>query len=80
MKKSKKPHDEKTCFRCRLHALYEEIGCKHDNNPQFMLISMAEACGDMLSQLGFEDMILFLTAIKKFTDDKAEEHKWETRH
>jgi len=78
-KKSKerlKSHDEKTCFRCRLHTLYEEL--KDNNEPRFMLISMAEACGGMLAQLDEKDMHLFMLAIKYFYEEDT--GMMQTRH
>ena len=83
-------HDEKTCFRCRLHALWEELGGKHDNEPRFVLIALAEAAGSILSQRGNEidDVMLFMSAVQKFANDPShekddeedEEGRGKTRH
>jgi hypothetical protein len=59
--KKRKPHDKNTCFRCRLIALYEEI--YKENETRFMLTSMAEACGSLLSQLEKEDTIIFMKLV-----------------
>jgi hypothetical protein len=73
VKKYKPVHDEekddhhKDCFRCRLHDLWEELHEK--NSPRFMLISMAEACGSILSGLETEDMLLFQMAVMKYCED-----------
>lgn len=76
------PHDPKTCFRCRLHDLYEELKDK-DNSPRFMCVSMAEACGTMLSQLGPEDFKMFLVAVTTFYSTgefSPDEIHWPTKH
>ena len=76
-----KNHDSKTCFRCRLHALYEEIGHKHDNDAKFMYIAMAEACGHILQSLGTtEDILLFMSAIQHFLNEDADDGSWQTKH
>jgi hypothetical protein len=85
MKKSKeemrKDHDSKTCFRCRLHALYEEIGFKHDNDAKFMYIAMAEACGHILQSLDIEDMMLFMSALQHFLNEgPSDDGSWQTKH
>jgi hypothetical protein len=45
-------HDEKTCFRCRLHALVDELypkGINDIDESHFILIALAEAAGQMLA-------------------------------
>lgn len=80
-KKSKKvTHNPETCFRCRLHNLYQELINKHDNEPRFILMSMAEACGAMLSQLDSDDTLIFMHAVHKFAQEDDEEGYWETKH
>ena len=75
------PHDEKTCFRCRLHELFLEVNAKND--PRFMTLSMAEAAGSMLSQLPPEDktdfmMLLMRTYHEDLENIKSAEN--ETKH
>jgi hypothetical protein len=85
-RKFREDHDEKTCFRCRLHALWEELGDKHDNEPRFVLIALAEAAGSILAQGGnsIEDVMLFMGAVQKFANDpdheEDDEGKGQTRH
>jgi hypothetical protein len=79
--KSKKEH-EKTCFRCRLHALVEELypkGISNGSEARFVLIALAEAAGQMLAQ-GSEDPSLFIMAVMKFHNDQVEEDGAQTRH
>jgi hypothetical protein len=66
-------HDPKTCFRCRLHDLWEET--KATNRPTFMLIAMAEACGSILSQMESEDVKMFITAVVHFLQEDQDETK-----
>jgi hypothetical protein len=68
-KKFREDHDEKTCFRCRLHDLWKELADKHGNEPRFCLIALAEAAGSILSQRDIADVILFMTAVQKFAND-----------
>jgi len=77
--KKKIDHDPKTCFRCRLHDLYDELGCKYENEPHFMLVSMAEAAGSMLSQLDEDDFIRFMFAVHKYMVEDSE-YEPETKH
>lgn len=72
MKKDK--HDSKTCFRCRLHDLWKEVNSK--NEPEFILMSMAEACGSILSQLDEKHKMFFMLAV--LTICKEDEN--ETKH
>lgn len=70
-------HDPKTCFRCRLHELWTELNST--NEPEFMLMSMAEASGSILSQLDEKFKMLFiLTVMKVCNEDENEET--ETMH
>jgi hypothetical protein len=83
MKKLK--HDEKTCFRCRLHALVEELYPKKLSSNdvdecRFLLVSLAEAAGQMLSQLEDDEIRLFMTAVIKFHNESVIEDENETRH
>jgi hypothetical protein len=78
--KTTEDHDPKTCFRCRLHHLYEEIGDKYGNEPQFMLMSLAEAAGSMLSQLDEGEALMFMLSVQKFMVDDIEKSSNETKH
>jgi hypothetical protein len=75
-------HDEKTCFRCRLHDLYMEL--KEHNDIDFMLFAMAEACGSILSQMDDEMKIHFMLMVtRSYYEDKEkdkEEAMWATKH
>lgn len=79
-KKNKEDHDPNRCFRCRLHDLYFEL--RKDNEPKFMLASMAEACGSMLSQLDGKDFTDFMLCVFKIMmDDKVTcELEKQTKH
>lgn len=78
MKNHKDDHDPKTCFRCRLYDLFEEL--KDKNEPEFMYFSMAEASASILSQLGPNDTILFMKAIYDFIREDQEERRNQTKH
>jgi hypothetical protein len=75
-----KDHDEKTCFRCRLHALWKELHDKHGNESRFILMCMAEASGSILSELSITDAIQFMMSVEKFIEEDAGEGKFETKH
>jgi hypothetical protein len=79
--KAKKPrkyeHDSKTCFRCRLHELYVELAFKHDNSPNFVLLALAEASGQLLNEMGVNEFMLFMQAVAHFASDN-DSH--QTRH
>jgi hypothetical protein len=77
--KKKIDHDPKTCFRCRLHKLYTEVGDKYGNEPGFMLMSLAEAAGSMLSQQDESEFMQFLFAVHKYAMEDIE-YTPETRH
>lgn len=83
-KKSKKhrDHDEKTCFRCRLHALVVELNPKGISSKEgrFCLIAMAEASGQILAQLDSKDKILFMIALAKFETEAHLENSNSTMH
>jgi hypothetical protein len=85
MKKTKRDkhiHDEKTCFRCRLHELYEELGPTTD--VDFILMSLGEAVGQLLSQK--DDMskmrfILFLmNQINESQEEMQDEADYAVKH
>ena len=78
MKKNKEKfkHDEKTCFRCRLHALTEELypnGISDKDEGRFLLVALAEAAGQMLVDYEESEFMLFITAVTKFHNDQVEE-------
>lgn len=75
-----KKHDSKTCFRCRLRALYEELGNKYDNDPKLMYISMAEASAYILQQLDHIDVMLFMSALQHFINEEPDDGSWHTKH
>jgi hypothetical protein len=77
---------EKTCFRCRLHALVDELypkGITNSDESRFILIALAEAAGQMLADHEENEFHTFLTAVIKFHNDRvveeAEEAE-ETKH
>jgi hypothetical protein len=79
VKKPKSKHDEKTCFRCRLHALFEELS---PNRPdideiRFILVSLAEVAGSILSKMEDEEKMLFMGAVMNFHDDAIDEDQEE---
>jgi hypothetical protein len=83
--KNTKKHDEKTCFRCRLHALVDELypnklTTKDIDECRFILMALAEASGQILSQLEDIEMRFFLSAVIKFHNDSVIEDENETRH
>jgi hypothetical protein len=64
-------HDEKTCFRCRLHQLFLEL--KDQNETRFMCLAMAEACGSMLSQVNDITIHEFMLLLSKtYNEDKED--------
>jgi hypothetical protein len=82
-------HDEKTCFRCRLHALVDELfpnGITDTDESRFILIALAEAAGQMLADHEENEFHTFLTAVIKFHNDRVSEeieeeiNKNETKH
>jgi hypothetical protein len=77
----------KKCFRCRLHALVEELypkGIPDQKEGRFILIALAEAAGQLLADNEFEeeDFYHFLSAIAKFHNDRVDEEidSNETKH
>jgi hypothetical protein len=78
MIKKRLKHDEKTCFRCRLADLFTEV--KKDNDPRFVLLSMAEACGSILAQLDDEAKFEFATVIFRSYQEDKESGAFETKH
>jgi hypothetical protein len=81
-KQSKEEH-EKTCFRCRLHALVEELfpkGVPDMAEGRFILIALAEAAGQMLADYDEKEFHLFLTAVIKFHNDRVQDDGNETIH
>jgi hypothetical protein len=86
MKKNKEKfkHDEKTCFRCRLHALVEELYPKgipeKDNENRFVLVALAEAAGQLMADQENFDMYMFISALMKFYNEAIENEICETRH
>jgi hypothetical protein len=81
-KQSKEEH-EKTCFRCRLHALVEELypnGVTDSSEGRFILVALAEAAGQMLADYDVQEFVIFMTAVSKFHNDKCEEDSSETKH
>jgi hypothetical protein len=73
----------KTCFRCRLHALVEELypkGIPDAKEGRFVLVALAEAAGQMLVDYDESDFMLFITAVSKFHNDKVEEDQNQTKH
>jgi hypothetical protein len=82
-KKQSKEEHEKTCFRCRLHALVEEMypkGIPTLVEGRFVLVALAEAAGQMLTDYDENDFHLFLSAVVKFHNDKVDESPDETVH
>jgi hypothetical protein len=85
-KKSKEQTEkehEKTCFRCRLHALVDELypkGIPDMAEGRFILIALAEAAGQMLADHDERDFHLFMTAVIKFHNDKVDEMPDGTVH
>jgi penicillin-binding protein-related factor A (putative recombinase) len=61
--KDQSKHDEQNCFRCRLYFLFEEM--KETNKRSFMLITMAEACGNLLAQSSDEEIVVFHEILHK---------------
>jgi hypothetical protein len=80
----KHTHDEKTCFRCRLHELFDELKKVPENDNKFMLMSLGEACAQLLSQVDEIDMMNFIMFIvMEYKDAKEElvkEGMRETKH
>jgi hypothetical protein len=78
--KKKDDHDEKTCFRCRLHALFEEIYPKGiGNDERFILTTLAEAVGQLLSGMDDREAAYFMFAVMKFMQED-EEDETPTEH
>jgi hypothetical protein len=85
VKKPKIKHDEKTCFRCRLHALTHELDPKKQNlneiqyldEIRFILVSLAECAGTILSQMEDKEKLLFMNAVMNFHDDAIDEDQEE---
>jgi hypothetical protein len=78
-----KEEHEKACFRCRLHALVEELypnGIPDVKEGRFVLVALAEAAGQMLVDYDESDFMLFVTAVSKFHNDRVEEMSNETLH
>jgi hypothetical protein len=71
-------HDEKTCFRCRLHELFDEL--RKDNDIRFILLAMGEACGSILAQLDNEESKYEFMAMVARSYHEEQEDKSETRH
>jgi hypothetical protein len=86
MKKNKEKfkHDEKTCFRCRLHALVEELYPKgipeKDNEDRFIIVSLAEAAGQLMANQENCDIYMFMFALMKFYREALDDGTCETRH
>jgi|GEM_PF-5750355 hypothetical protein len=82
-KRETKEEHEKNCFRCRLHALVDELyphGIADQQEGRFILVALAEAAGQMLADYDEKEFHLFMTAIIKFHNDKCEEDASETKH
>jgi hypothetical protein len=63
VRNKKYEHDEKTCFRCRLHALVDELypkGIDGIDEGRFVLVALAEAAGQMLVDCEEEDFMLLI--------------------
>jgi hypothetical protein len=63
-------HDEKTCFRCRLHKLFDEL--KNKNDPEFILFCLAEASGSLLAQEPSEAKIDFIMMLKRSYEEERD--------
>jgi hypothetical protein len=74
MKKKHEEHDEKTCFRCRLHALFEEIYPKGiGDDERFILTTLAEAVGQLLSGMDDREAAYFMFAVMKYMQEDDED-------
>jgi hypothetical protein len=85
MKKKHETEEEhvKTCFRCRLHALMDELyptGITDEEEGRFILVALAEAAGQMLADFEEQDFHTFLKAVIRFHNSKVQEEAEETKH
>ena len=80
--KNKGEHDEKTCFRCRLYELWEEL--RNHNDPEFILLAMAEASGSLLSQFEDDAKLAFMSMVMRTChedeQDDVEQSRRSTKH
>jgi hypothetical protein len=83
VRNKKYEHDEKTCFRCRLHALVDELypkGIDGIDEGRFVLVALAEAAGQMLVDCEEKDFMLFISAVTKFHNDAVDNIPNSTVH
>ena len=82
--KAKFEHDEKTCFRCRLHALFDELYPNRTmptEDQKFVIMSLAEASGQLLASCEEDLRFMFITSVMRpslFDEDDDENEG--TRH
>jgi hypothetical protein len=79
-KKESREEHEKTCFRCRLHALMDELypnGLTDINEGRFILIALAEAAGQMLADFEEDDFHIFLKAVIQYHNIRVQEDEFE---
>jgi hypothetical protein len=80
-KKKYPQHDEKTCFRCRLHSLVEELYPKGiGDDGDLVLVALAEAVGQLLAQSEEMSKHLFMTSVMRFYHEEHEEYESHTKH
>jgi hypothetical protein len=64
------PHDENTCFRCRLFKLTEEFtpNGTDEQEVKWILFTLSEVAGMLLGQLDPEYMVNFFYSTNKWRD------------
>jgi hypothetical protein len=80
---SKDLHDEKTCFRCRLHALFEELypgRIMPLSEQRFVIVSLGEASGQLLAGMDDEARFQFMRTVLMTSIENDEEEESDTRH